>query len=877
MNPVRSSNTNTDRPVVDHAQGLALELPPRPWLDIDPTGTKLSIWDSERTRLSTPRTLNLGTVFPDGTSLLDVFNIDWLRLVSTYIYLLRDEPDRSVHSAAVHHLTVQRLLTFLKWARLNGLFDLRRMTPKLAEKYSAEIALGTGYALRYADRLQEFIKAAGNSVPYKNDKHFPKRKRLDVEAICEATHISFHGLSADKAASHLLARVSEQHGFYRQGRRRKTTDPLPKPIPLTRATHSRHLDAVRLLHVWNRQLDGVGLSFVPCPTKADGFRSTRLQKTGHTKNLLPKEVMSLLDESLKWIFDFAPRILDLYDDVETEYKRLVERADSVDRWLSSAEIARLEVEFSRFLDKQDTKGLLPHGSHKVVNQGTNKGYEISRRILSGNLTSQSRRAAINWLGLRGTLSDEEIHHLVRRRLAKMSEWSSTWPYSSNQLASQIGVSIDTINKFVGGERFKELSVYERIENFLVKVGHIEGHEKKKTVADSDYRSDRGVKAGLRKFISEHPLNQPSDAGPWPLAWNVTSSSRSDSISVYQALRYCIPTAALVVLGVFQARRESELTSITSSCIETKADELWLETHIAKTFRCDTKLPTVDLSRIAVDLLTRWSKRGRAMQGSELLFSYWAPLGQSIETVKPNIDLNIFARLTLPERPSARLQIRQFRRFFAITFMWRYRMGSLPALSDFLCHSGIAMTWEYVTERVGTSVMLEAQSDFSREILVSAAIGKTKLQGPFGRVWHRWVEKVRAKISSSIAFTDELESAEDLLVEHIDDGIRLLVPTPGGFCSAGNRPRDIERAKCSTADPLNPDRRVKNPELSRPGQCARCPFAATDNLHEDYWNQAAQEARGAASLAQPSVLRERARQDVTALERVADAFGQAKRA
>lgn len=871
MTDLGSSPLQVDLLTLNSASDSELKLPPRPWLEIDSGGTSLTILDSKSTRVSKPRGLQLDVVFPDGTNLLEGRNFEWLRLVLSFLYLLRDEKEKRITTAAAHCGTVDRLLTFLKWARLNHVYDLRRMTPALVERYSSEIALGTGFALRYAERIQDFVDRTKDELPTKEDKTYPKRRTLDIGAICEAIHISVQSLSADRVASQLLARLSARYGYHAPNRQAVTSGPLPEPLPVKHVTHSRHIEVLRLLHVWNDQLHGAGLLFMPCPATSDGLRSKRLSRTGHTENIPPREVMTLLNEALRWIYDFGPQVLDLFDDVEAKYEDLVAKAASLDRWTTLGAVAALRKSFSRFLQEQDDRGAIPHGAHKVVRRYTNFGYDIARRILSGDFTPQSRRAAIEWLGLSNEAGDREIYQLARHQLAKEHCWSTTWPFSPNQLAKSIGISSHSLKSFVAQERFHEPKVYERIDSFLVANGVVHSDGDDGNVVLDGYRSDRGIEKALKNFVSNHPINKSGNGDFWPLSWNITHSSRDGSTSLYQALRFYIPTAALIVLGVFQARRESELTSLTTSCIDDSSEELWMETHVAKTLRRDKKLPTVDLPKAAVELLSRWSSRGRTMTGSDLLFSYWEPLGRPVKTVKPNVDLKKFAQFVLESPISKRIQVRQFRRFFAMSYMWRYRLGSLPALSEFLCHSGISMTWEYVTERVGTSVMLEAQSEFSKEILISAAIGKTKLKGPFGRLWSRWVEKVRSQIRTSISFTEDEDLEQSLLVQRIEASGRMLLPTPGGFCSAGERTRDVTRAKCSTPDPLNPDRMIKNPELSRPGLCAACPFAATDDEHRDFWQAAARDARAAASQPNPSLLRERARLDVAKLERIANAF------
>lgn len=852
--------------------GYALPSSPlqsRSWLDEKSSDTCLHIWDTERTRISRTEHLDLCVIFPDGTSLLEPINAEWLRLVRSYVYLLRDDATLCINAAKTHVAVVHRLITFLKWARLHGIFDLRRMTPELTEKFSSDIALGTGHALKYVDRLQRHICDANGNLPLTCDKYYPKRKVLDVDAICEATFISVQGLASDKVASQLIARVAAQRGYRAPSWQAATKGALPEPKPVTRATHARFIEAIRYLHKWNPELGGAGLSFVPLPTREGRLGSARLRQTGHKKNIPPKEAMTLLDASLRWVFHHGPRVLDIFDDVEAFYKAECHRASQLDRWVSINAVASLRDAMSRFLASEDAKGVVPHGCHKIVSAATGRGYEIARSIITGTFTSQSRAAAMGWLRPNGQVSDAELQHLVRVRLSMEQSWSTTWPYSTVALAGMIGIGTKTLTQFINGGTPEEARSLQRIEIFLVSHGMAIQFERQESAHDSKYRTDRGIEKRLAEYVKQHPLNQTSEhGGPWPLRWNLANSSRDDSISLHEALRYCIPSAARVVLGTFQARRESEQSSLTTSCVTEEAGRLWLESYIAKSLRRDRKLPTVQTITDVVALLTRWSQRGRKQNGTNLLFSYWEPLGKAISAVKPNTDLNRFAKLALPASPSKPLQIHQFRRFFAVTFIWRYRLPNLPALSDFLCHSGLQMTWEYVTERVGTTVMLEAQAEFSREMLVGAALGRIKLHGAFGRTWHRWAEVVRARVKSSIEFVSTPDQADRVFLERVEAGVRLLTPTPGGFCAARNRERDSRRAACRVPDPTVPGRYIKKPELGRAALCARCPFGATDEMHRGYWISAARDARVAADSPFPSIIRERARVDAPKLERIA---------
>ena len=853
----------------EHKQSGASPLwPARPWLDERSKGTTLFIWDTKRTRVSQAEKLDLDVTFPDGSHITDPLNANWFALLRSYIYLLRDDDSAGIKTARVHITTVQRLLIFISWLRLNGIYELARVTPAHTQKFASEISLGAGYALAYVDRIKAFLRSAKGKPPLVQDEHYAGRTVLDVKGICAAVHISVHSLSKDKPASQILARLAARHGSRDVRTKKATRGPLPQPTPVTRATHRRFLIVIAYLHKWSDQLEGGGLAFLPFPTATAKRGSRKTLATGHTANIPPLEAMQLLDKSLRWTMTYGHRILDLFDCTEQFYLSECKRAHSLDRWESAEAQQSLRIALAKFLQSEDAAGVLPHGCHILVRSETGRGLDIVKRVLSGPHSAKSRVVAKSWLGAASTLSDSELIEAARAHLSTRSQWSGTWPYSSQDLSKRIGVAPATLTRFLIDATRVDVRSLERIEGFLLARSAIV-HQIASTPANGEkYRIDRGIEARLAEFIRNHPLNQPNDSdGPWPLNWNVTGSSRLNGIGLYDALRVCIPSACMTVLGVFHARRESELRSLREDCFSGDSPTPWLESYIAKTLRRDKKLPTVKTIRHVIDLLKRWSERGRSQSGSNLLFSYWTPLGSIIASAKPNQDLNTFAELALGRPASIRLQVRQFRRFFAVTYIWRYRLGKLPALSYFLCHSGTRMTREYVTERIGTKILREAQSEFSSELLLSAAKGNIRLHGSFGRTWHRWAERLRAKIKSSIDFVDSPERAHKAFCERIEEGVRLLTPQPGGACAAGDRERDNKRAMCRQSDPAVPGRYVKKPELAQPSQCAQCPFMATDDVHLDYWTIITADARSAAESETPSLVRDRARAALPRLERV----------
>lgn len=849
-----------------------IELEPRTWLSDKSTKKLLIILDDKPTKTSKPRYLNLDLKLPDGSNLQDQLNIKWLYLIIKCIYLIRDDQDQSITTAHAHTNLISKILTFLFWCRLKGFYSLENVTPDVVEQFSSDIALGTGYALQYADRITAYFNQKNVVLPTHRSSHYEKRVILDTEQICTEIGIPKQGLSADRTASQVIARKSAEIGYRYPGQQKVTEGPLPAPIAVSAITHKRFIHAVRLLYKWNSQLDGLGLNFVGCPLATNAPRSQLQKQKTHTKNIPPVEAMELLNEALLWIHSYAPKILDLFDDVEQELNVLMATAQEGDRLLTPESMLELRLALNKYLMTECEAGRFPHGTVKLLSKELNLSYQPARDILDGNFNTFSRAAVFKWLGLTHPIDDNLLLNKVRKKISEKPIWKGVWPFTLWELAQEVGIEYRSLERFMFTNQSQSKQMLLVIQKFLMDKGLLHNTKPRIQTLDSlRYRNDQGIAPKIESFIKNHPLNSDDGSGPFPLKWNLTLPSRAEGMSLFEAVRFAIPTAGVIVLGVFTARRESEIFSLTTDCVTKVDDQLWLDSYIAKTLRENRQIPTIQGVATTVELLKRWGQRGKNSESDNRLFSFWEPFGDLIQSTKPNEDLNRFAKISVKTPLTHSLQIRQFRRFFAITFMWRYRHGSLPALSDFLCHRGISMTWEYVTEVVGSAVLLEAQSEFSRELLVSTVQGDTSITGNFAKPWNRWIEKVRAQIRDSITFSNDPEAATALFEERITAGMRMLMPMPYGACAAGNRERDNRRAKCATPATNSPEKTTKNPGLATAAICSQCPFLVTDDVHKEYWISAANDARTAAASSTPSLLRERALQDAPKLHSFVQKF------
>jgi hypothetical protein len=813
------------------------------WYLAKSTHSKIYITDDIPTRLSKEICIDLDYRFPDGTNLLDRNNQNWYGLVIQYIYLVRNSHGAEIKTAMVHKAVVLRLLTFLCWCRLQGFYTLKDIKEESTEQYVADILYGAGHALRYLERLKGYFEGRGSQeIPTLIDPTCKSRIMVDTSGILKELGIPITSLSGDVVASTYLKKRVIENGYRIPGYRESIPDVDPELKPIGRVNHKRYMTAIRNLFIWREQLGDESLNFLPCVSAFEaknGWYSAGAAR--HTKNIPPAEAMKLLDSALLWVYDYAPKVLTIYDGMETIHRDLV-RSENKFRAISSPKhIAEMHRAFKCYLADEDKRGVMPLQFSSQLSEISGINKTSCLEIFLGDFNDEKRVMAKKWLSLSGDVGDGELQRLFKlRAIASNKRWAQTWPYSIITAANLIGINEDAMRKFLAskhtGHKAGEIEVYE----FLVEKGYLQPIAFT-NLDDPINATSRLMDRTLEKYMNTHPLNisDGSPNCPFPLKWRYDKSEEFQGKSIYAAIRYLIPMAAFIVIGIFSARRESELMGLETDCIRQDESGYWLRAHIAKTYRCDKEIPTVRAVADAVKLLYEWGERGR-LSGSKKLFTHWTPISSSPIQAVTTKDLNVFARIALGFEMTHKLQTRQFRRFFAVTYFWRYKLAKLPALSQFLCHFSISMTKEYVTEKVSNEIFVEVNGEFSREILINAATGEKPIGGQFSRVWNRKVQKIRAYIRENIEFVSE-EGYQKVFLGMVEDSIRLITPTPGGACASRNLPKDVMRAKCSQVE-MKTGVLMKMPELSTPSKCGSCPFSITDVDHMEYWSDALAQTR-----------------------------------
>ena len=153
-----------------------------------------------------------------------------------------------------------------------------------------------------------------------------------------------------------------------------------------------------------------------------------------------------------------------------------------------------------------------------------------------------------------------------------------------------------------------------------------------------------------------------------------------------ALNYLL-TACSIVIAAFSARRAAEIAGLKAGCIwYDPTGKPWLHVFIHKTHQRNTAIPVPEVVVAAVSLLEKISETARLENNSPYLFQYkigesgkvrgLSSCGSPIFPFSRHLrDFGYFIDVPpLPDKTRWTFRPHQFRRFFAILYIWVYEGG-----------------------------------------------------------------------------------------------------------------------------------------------------------------------------------------------------------
>ena len=270
--------------------------------------------------------------------------------------------------------------------------------------------------------------------------------------------------------------------------------------------------------------------------------------------------------------------------------------------------------------------------------------------------------------------------------------------------------------------------------------------------------------------------------------------RGVGMTLPAALSY-LAVACGTVIAAFSARRAAEIVGLQENCIvRDDAGNPWLRSFIHKTLQSDGTVPVPEVVASAVATLERLSARARMINASRYLFQFNLPGGDVIVGMgrdgSPIFQLSTRLREfgyfvdvpALPDGSRWSFRPHQFRRFFAVLYVWFYDLADWGALAYHLRHFNLEMTRRYVSDPELGAIINQANRQRTAEILSNVALGSQQLSGLGGKRLEQAVQGLYTRLAQRIQVVPERKLQQRImrLVERTKLDLRAL---PWGYCAS----------------------------------------------------------------------------------------------
>lgn len=326
------------------------------------------------------------------------------------------------------------------------------------------------------------------------------------------------------------------------------------------------------------------------------------------------------------------------------------------------------------------------------------------------------------------------------------------------------------------------------------------------------------------------------------------------IELRSAKKTYLLTSCFVVIVGFTARRGIEAGGLKCNCISGDREHgFWLESYIGKRDIID-KTPCPEIVVHAVKMII--AMYGRNENSSEPLFRLRENT-QKLSGCTPE-NINEFAKFVGADKTPNMADAwsyaqHQFRRLYAIIYVWRYEFPCLASLQHHLRHLYLWMTRTYYHDRWLEQDVLDESRKLTASKLKDIVRGEVKPVGILGKSLERALAR-----SGSVHLVDE-----DRLDKTLDDFAKrrklLLKATPWGYCGCSSSPAHLRRSDChnrqGSLKPMEPYLGGPEGHASSEELCAGCIFHMTDAGREAHWRAVEEQLKPAADASKDSLLGE----------------------
>ncbi len=273
------------------------------------------------------------------------------------------------------------------------------------------------------------------------------------------------------------------------------------------------------------------------------------------------------------------------------------------------------------------------------------------------------------------------------------------------------------------------------------------------------------------------------------------------------------TACLFVIYCFTARRQAEIESLEAGCCFETPNGPSIRLYSAKVEQNNDSFPVTRLVVRAVKILERLTSEIRTEENPKLL---------QVPTVQGGRNefwqqgkMNEFASMVEADREYEDsdkwvFSEHQFRRFFAMTYFYKFDASDLPTLSWHLRHDSFDMTQKYLTDKDFATVFDEVMAEKVADLLDHSGNSN---------------DAIYTELRDLILDVDfQSDKRTEKIINKIKDVGLVMNHVPDGMCF-GKTPDLKERSFCLYAGAL---------QLSsvKKGSCNGCPNLAAFERPQD---------------------------------------------
>ena len=298
----------------------------------------------------------------------------------------------------------------------------------------------------------------------------------------------------------------------------------------------------------------------------------------------------------------------------------------------------------------------------------------------------------------------------------------------------------------------------------------------------------------------------------------------------------VPVACQTAIYAHVGRRKIEVETLESNCISGSSEGRHLSAYIAKRQAFESR-PCPEIVARSVELMSRY--HGYSAEEAGPLF---VQRGKSVR-MRLSDNFDRFAELvgalhyvdSQGRKRTWHWKAHQFRRLYAIYYIWRYEDSSFLVLRHHFGHGNEdeAAFYARLSSDENFVDLAEQAGIFTLEKLREVANGG-RPSGFFAHVLAKRIERVR----ETLKLTSE-KSLDNVLAHLIEAEGLLLQAGPWGFCGCKPTPSNMRRAMCRQGSrasrPKHPIFHTPIPEDSNEETCASCHFHCTVPSREPHWN------------------------------------------